>query len=229
MNKQIYYHFLPPDCAIDDLKKGKIKVSTLRSLNDPFEMVPYLRHKGVEGRRPYNKIRKEISKKYGLLCFSQNWQEPLLWSHYADKHKGIAIGFELLKDEVLKVEYTSNLRKQIILTENSEINESLFLDLAKVKYKKWEYENEYRILVKLTECKEIEEFFFAPFNNRLKVKEIILGCKFDHEKKRENIIKLASFYDAKITPTRLGWGDYKIHRCGYKTKKYEEFYKLMLI
>lgn len=222
MSKQIYYHFLSSENAIDDLKNKWIKVSTLGTLNDPFEMMPYRRYKFKE-RQPYNKVFRAISKKWGLLCFSQDWNEPILWSHYADKHKGIAIGFETLQDTVLKVDYNPDpIRKQIGLTSDSRTNEKLFLDLAKVKYKKWEYENEYRILVKLKDClpPTTDGLRFLKFGSRLIVREIVLGCKFAH--KKEHIIKLTKQLGAKVIPTRQGWEDYKIHQCGTKTKQYEE-------
>lgn len=224
MNGQTYYHYLSSKHAMADLKNKRIKVSTLNTLNDPFELMPYRRYEFKE-RQPYNKVFREILKKWSLLCFSQDWSETLLWSHYADKHKGIAIGFEILQDAVLKVDYNPDpIRKQIGLTSGSKTNEKLFLDLAKVKYKKWEYENEYRILVKLKDClpPTADGLRFLEFGDRLKVREIVLGCKFDHKKEKENIIKLAKQLGARVIPTRQGWEDYKIHRCGTKTKQYEE-------
>lgn len=225
MNKNVYYHFLSSNYGIENLEKKRIKVSNLNSLNDPFEMVPYMRYKGLENRKPYHKIRNQLSKKYGLLCFSQSWQEPLLWSHYADKHKGLAIGFEILKDEILKVKYTDDpIRKQIMLTKDPIENERLFLDLAKIKYEKWEYESEYRIKVKLEECISSDCEYFLPFNNRLRVKEIVLGCKFNHKQESVKIKKLASAFSAEIIPTRIGWGDYKINKCGYRAREYEKLF-----
>lgn len=42
-----------------------------------------------------------MSEKYGLLCFCETWQSPLLWNHYADRHKGICLGFDV-RETVLK-------------------------------------------------------------------------------------------------------------------------------
>jgi len=221
MNKKIYYHLLSSQHAMEDLREKRIKVSTLDTLNDPFEMVPYLRYRSLERRAPYHKLRREISKKYGLLCFSQGWGEPLLWSHYADRHRGIAIGFEILQDEVVEVSYSSDpIRRQIELTNNLEANERLFLDLAKVKYKGWEYEDEVRILVELADCIRSGGHLFIPFGDRLKVGEIVLGCKFDHRGEKENIKDLAGQLGAIVIPSRQGWEDYKIRQCGTKTRLY---------
>lgn len=213
MSEQIFYHFLSSANAIHDLERKMIRISTLDTLNDPFELMPYLRYKDPKERKRYHNIRKEISKKYGLLCFSQSWSEPLLWGHYADKHKGIAIGFEILRDEILKVDYNPDpIRKQFELTNDSEINKKLFLDLAKVKYQEWHYENEYRILVKLEDCIKIDGHHFIQFEGRLKVKEIVLGCKFENNK--EYVDELAKQLDSKVKRTRMEWQGYKINERG---------------
>ena len=228
-NEEMYYHYLSDKNAIDDLEKQHMRVSTLDTLNDPFEMKPYLRY-DRRGRRPYDDLYRKIKEKWGLLCFTQGWSEPLLWSHYAGKHKGIALGFEILRGEVLKVEYTPELKRQKIrLTGDSETDERSFLDLAKVKYKEWEYENEYRILVELKDCPPDDKGrHFLRFGNRLRVREIVLGCKFDHkgkfgdnkERKKDIVIRLAEKLGAGVTATREQWEGYEIVPCGYTNNKY---------
>lgn len=228
MNKQIYYHFLPSYYATDDLERRRIRISTLDTLNDPFEMMPYRRYEFKE-RQPYNKVFRVISKKWGLLCFSQSWHEQLLWAHYADKHMGIALGFDILKDEILKVRYDSDpIRTKHKLTNDPRDNEEKFLSLAKVKYQEWKYEKEYRILVKLKDCEPEKDKktgklnYFLKFGDRLKIKEIVLGCRFNHEKENENVSRLAKQLGAEVIPARPGWEDYKIHQCGTKTKQYQK-------
>ena len=222
MNKQIYYHFLSSEYAVEDLKDERIKVGLISELNDPFELLPYLRYNVFEERNPYHKVRATVSKKYGLLCFSKKWEEPLLWGHYANKHGGVAIGFEILKDEVLDVEYIDK-RPKFKLTNSQEKNEKLFLDLAKTKYKKWSYEEESRVLIKLEECEFHEEHPFLSFPNRLAVKEIILGSKFD-KNELENIGSLAKNFNAEVILARLNWGEYKIVKDGGKTSDFKKRY-----
>lgn len=40
---------------------------------------------------------ENLYKQYRVLCFSETSEATLLWSHYADEHKGIALGFDLAK------------------------------------------------------------------------------------------------------------------------------------
>lgn len=230
-NEQTYYHFLSSKDAIDDLENERIKISVINELNDPFELLPYIRYKESKTRQRYLDIRNEVSKKYGLLCFSKIWEEPLLWGHYAEKHKGVAIGFEILEDEILRVEYSPELKRtKFELANSKEENEKLFIELAKTKSEKWSYEKEYRILVKLNECEpehiKGEEYLFLKFHNRLKVKEIILGSFFDKDK-CDKIIELTEKFEAKIKATRLEWQGYKINKCGRTTNKLNEKLNLL--
>jgi len=222
MDKQMYYHFLSAENAIKDLDKSRVKVSTLSSLNDPFEFMPYRRY-GFRERQPYNRIFRSVSKKWGILCFSQAWTEQLLWAHYADKHKGIALGFEIPEDNLLKVDYViKEVRTKFDLTGNFAEDEQRFLNLAKVKFQEWSYEKEFRLLIGLDVCITEDNMNFVPFGNGLKLKEIVLGCRFDHKVMKEKILELANKLDAKIIPTREGWEDYRIHQCGTKTKWYQQ-------
>lgn len=213
MNKQIYYHFLSSKHAIDDLEKKRIRVSTLNTLNDPFEFMPYKRYK-FKKRQHYNQIYKSIVKEWGLLCFSNNWHETLLWSHYADKHNGITLGFQISDYDILEVEYSSDPKRQSFkLSKNLYANKRKFVNLAKIKYKKWKYEQEYRILIKLKNCKKDGKKHFILFDNNLKLREIVLGCKFDKNNQKEIEI-LAKRLGVRLVHTRPGWEDYKIHKDG---------------
>lgn len=221
MDQQIYYHFLSTENAIDDLQNEWIKVSTFDDLNDPFEMLPYLRLLFAE-RQPYHKVRRDLVKKFGLLCFTSDWNEPLLWSYYADKHKGVVLGFEVLQDDVMKVDYSDNLKRQKVeLTSDTDQDEKSFLDLAKFKYGGWKHEEEYRIQVNLDGCEKKDKGYFLKFSDRLKVREIILGCKFDHKSNQERIIKLAKEIGAdEIIATREEWEGFQIRKDGTKSKQY---------
>lgn len=220
MSDCLYYHFLSSYNEIHDLERKMIRVSLLDTLNDPFELMPYLRYRNRTRRKPYNNVRKAVSKKYGLLCFSQCWDEPLLWGHYADKHKGIALGFEISKYEILEVDYQPK-RFELALTNIPELDEKAFLTtLAKVKYQKWDYEKEYRIWVNLEDCILIDGHHFIQFGDSLKVKEIVLGCKYDNSKKY--ILELSKRLNVRVIPSRMEFGGYRIIQDRLKIRKFQE-------
>jgi len=220
----IYYHFLKFEHAIDDLNKQRIRVSAIDSLNDPFELKP----KFVDKKRElYNRVRKGISKKWGLLCFSEDWRIPLLWGHYADKHQGIALGFEI-HNNIRRVEYVSE-REKLELTSDDKENEKLFLNkLGFKKQKGWEYEKEHRMWVELKNCqKDVHsENNYIKFNDNVKIKEIILGCRFDYRKKADEIKELARKNGISIIiPSREEWSGFRINPCGTKQRRFFQDFK----
>ena len=43
----------------------------------------------------YKKIQMEIDNRFGILSLSRNPLNLLMWSHYADAHKGVVIGIDV--------------------------------------------------------------------------------------------------------------------------------------
>jgi hypothetical protein len=83
------YKFLDADFGLKSLSEKRLKISTLRDLNDPFELLPY----ELSNRTNREVIRRyfaEMTARYGLLCFSAQWKDPVIWAHYSDKHRGFA-------------------------------------------------------------------------------------------------------------------------------------------
>jgi hypothetical protein len=103
-----------------------------------------------------------MDKSARLCCFSSAdvapFDEILLWSHYADKHKGVRIGFELplgpQPDFTLKrVDYSKH---RILVPMDADVKGQKVQSALKAamftKAEGWRYENEYRILVPHDRC-----------------------------------------------------------------------------
>jgi len=88
----------------------------------------------------------------GISCFSELYDSILMWSHYADKNKGICIEYDSNKpmfDLAKKVTYseniyTINVKNELELT--PEYIDSEIIKLCYHKYNGWNYEKEWRIL-----------------------------------------------------------------------------------
>src|SRR5262249_262139 len=100
------YHFLPSHHALDDLRHRRLKIARLDDLNDPFDLWA-VAQPDPQLRREIRASKEELAKRFGMLCFSLSWQNPLLWSHYADRHRGIALGFDINAAQVKKVSYVA--------------------------------------------------------------------------------------------------------------------------
>ncbi len=175
------YKFLPRKWALDDIKKQRIKISGICDLNDPFELIPFVltsskhRQQLVDARRALSALGR------GMLCFSFKWSNPVLWAHYADKHKGICLGFDVPAEYARKVVYVDT--RQPFPTES---NDQIAQDWIFTKFSGWRYEEECRIYAKL-EQEENGHYFADLKENTMTLREVILGsdCPVDFTTIRE--------------------------------------------
>ena len=99
------YHFIPAEFALQNMQKRRMKIAQINDLNDPFELIA-ANNSDRDHRKILSGWRKTVEKKWGVLCFSKTWRNPVLWSHYADKHKGMCLGFEVAEEHLMHVKYT---------------------------------------------------------------------------------------------------------------------------
>jgi hypothetical protein len=113
------------------------------------------------------KPMKSYLKNYGICCFSERKDSIIMWSHYADSHKGVCIGFntaELSFNEIDRIVYQSAF-PEINWLRN--LNQS-FKNMILTKSIEWAYEKEIRIIEPIKGIK--------PFKRKA-LKEVILGAK----------------------------------------------------
>lgn len=162
------YKFLSTKWALDAIEKRRLKISEIEKLNDPFEFW-CIEVSDPAVRAALRRARTTLSERRGLLCFSRRWRNPLLWSHYAEKHRGICLGFDVANDNPLRVRYASKrvkLRPQL----NFETAETLLC----TKYKAWSYEEEFRLFCSIEE-RDTDGNFYYPFSGGLRLAEVIAG------------------------------------------------------
>jgi hypothetical protein len=122
--------------AISSIVFRRMKVARFRELNDPFEL-SYLTVREPIQRSRLEEHNTDVNNTFGVVCFSADWIDPVLWSHYGSKHRGIALGFDLDERDACKVTYRS---KRIDFS--SEIVPEDVLKHLATKFKSWEYEHE---------------------------------------------------------------------------------------
>lgn len=159
------------------LQNQRLKVARFDDMNDPFELLAAdLSDRRV--RRAFVKWKTETSKKIGLVCFSMRWRNPLLWSHYADRHRGVALEFEIDDDFVVPVRYSlSRLRLNVPhIISSGGVTEDLAAQLVSTKSKYWAYEEEVRVPVTLSNCVLENGLHFEIVTEKIKVVGVILGA-----------------------------------------------------
>ncbi|MEM7166102.1 MAG: DUF2971 domain-containing protein [Planctomycetota bacterium] len=103
----------------------------------------------------------------------------LLWAHYAESHKGVALGFDLSGTSAGNVEYT-NTMPDIGAWEDS----SKILQLMLTKSRDWQYEQECRILLEQSELVEEGGVEFVEFGPR-PLRQVIAGARSSAQLKSE--------------------------------------------
>ncbi|MGH8443795.1 MAG: DUF2971 domain-containing protein [Solimonas sp.] len=206
------FHLTKAEHALAALRNQRIKIARINELNDPFELYgAALSEKGH--RRRFRAFKDWTADRYGMLCFSRTWRNPVLWSHYADHHRGIAIEFSLHADDVSKVTYT--LRRPLIdvdsATRRGRFTQDEAFRLATTKFSHWKYEDEVRLFCQLQGAMVEGAHAFQPFTERLRLVGLILGpaCNVTSEEVAAN---LPVGMQVAVTRARLAFRTFDVVR-----------------
>ena len=215
ISTEIIYKYTSLSIGVDDiLLKNTLKFSDPTEYNDPFDCHEYLLkvdmskaniEEFIESQCPnysrsfkrelarrfnineiYNGLKAE-RKRFKITCFSLDKKSTLLWSHYAEKHKGICIGFQ----------FPPIYHDRFILTPVSYIDMIPLIDRMANAYKMirywlsmksdcWEYEQEVRAI---TKSKSNSSFEFIQYERNC-IKKIIFGCKVTQDEINDSKMKL---------------------------------------
>lgn len=104
-----------------------------------------------------NAYLTEQFKDYGVLSMASSWDNPLMWSHYADNHHGICIEYET-DDHCCEVLGPVNYRSsrfihvsdlhQWLVRRSAATRKKIFDQYFFAKAPEWKYEKEWRALSK---------------------------------------------------------------------------------
>jgi hypothetical protein len=185
------YRYLSAEHALLALQTKKWKLGRLRDLNDPFDCQPLLENAPDQGSPQANgafarDYLRALHLDTGLLSYSARIDDPVIWSHYADSHRGIALGFEYgERDGLMKVDYSEQraridyLRVEELRTKDA--NRAILDVISKgftVKAPSWKYEHEYRHFLNLwaSGCEMEGPHYFRPVP-QLALRVVILGAR----------------------------------------------------
>ncbi len=172
------FHFVNEEFGLEDLRKRRLKIATLHELNDPFELFGVsLADESL--RRAFRAMKDQLASNRGLLCFSRDWHNPVQWSHYAAKHTGLCLGFDIPDEHLGTVTYSR--RRLLVETESFRNPSELHPDIVKrflfTKYTHWRYENEVRCFVTLEDRDPEKNLYFADFSDKLSLAMVIVGAE----------------------------------------------------
>lgn len=220
------YKYRTIKSAVEFLKNSSIYFSNYKDFNDPFESAckkkldftpqqyydAFLRW----GVNPLAAIKKAEDVRLGRIdgkemlrqttdimlngftyfCMAKEPDNILMWSHYADSHKGVCFKFDLLQDDVflntVPVDYNPEYLEFDTLNGNP-------APIITRKSPEWHYEHEYRTIT--TDIKGIHQI------NKDTLVEIVFGCRTLKRNRtrirnlvRNNGFNSVSFSEAVVNP-----------------------------
>lgn len=122
-----------------------------------------------------------INQEYCLYCLTPKDDNLLMWSHYADDHKGICLQFNARVEPIagaFKVSYQTELPQSIIPEHNEDAAEKALLTKSDV----WDYEEEFRLIARDARM-PLPNFLvatdnFVPIGDQALI-GIVIGCQCD--------------------------------------------------
>jgi len=153
-------------------------------------------------------INDEIEKRFwqsGIACFSEIVNDVLMWSHYANGHRGFCLEFDtnfMPFSKALPVKYSELLPN---LAEK-DLEDEILIELATTKSKGWSYEKEWRIFFD----KGDQEYIY-DFNG---LTGVVFGCAMP--KIHKEVISLILYgsptrlYEMEKSATKFEVGFYEI-------------------
>jgi hypothetical protein len=166
----LLYRCLDAAAALKTIESRLLRISRLRDLNDPFESRMGITGIIPEGESKVNawldSIRDQQHSMFGLLCFSNTPRESVLWSHYADKHRGVAleVKFDFHPDQVIEIHYpierpTIDAKIYVKLRQDEAEFKRYLLSLLDLLIRRkspgWAYEREYRVFFDIQNNKDL--------------------------------------------------------------------------
>ncbi len=195
---------------IDLINTKEIYLSDGKNFNDPFDIRITSRKSG----------KLKFVKKFRILCLTSSYNNKLMWSHYADSHRGICVTLEVPDELIYPVHYTrervyddtdvDTLLKQKnkrAVKKNLEKSYNMVKEkkLGYIKDSTWVYENEYRVVFYNDE----REKLIDKTKLKVKVHKVYLGncIKSDNETK---IKKACNKNNIEVTRIRFEDNGYAI-------------------
>jgi hypothetical protein len=171
------YKFLNAKYGLEALRKRRLKVARINELNDPFEFLG-INLSNPQLRRAFTEVKNELNKNCGLLCFSKRWNNPVLWGHYADSHRGLCLAFDVPNQFLENVRYTRRRPDpQEFLSTNEQEKEKEMKALLCRKFSHWRYEDEARLFVGLDEVDPVTGLYFLEFSESISLKKVLVGLQ----------------------------------------------------
>lgn len=190
---------------LETIKKSEIWLSNPNEFNDPFDCAMLIGNENINVNDIEIKTAKvfdSIKRRVYISCFAEPklLKKPLMWSHYAEKHKGICLEYDFSEIiiqgfKIYPVIYKS-VFKDLDEAFKKNINE-FTVNAIYTKALDWRYESEWRLMeFKETEDKGYKKKFIKP-------KRIYIGCKNESKEVKESLVGFCKVQNIELYQMKM--------------------------
>ncbi len=139
------------DYFVHILRRNSPQLSE-EELNSEAHVIAMLHDTEKSIRNPSNQLHiqqlhtKNITEKVGALCMATTNKDVLMWSHYADYHRGIVLCFDGCLDFFKNTHRVNYAPKRPIINPFRDSSELMMEAALLTKAKHWKYEKEWRLI-----------------------------------------------------------------------------------
>lgn len=161
-----------------------------------------------------NNIETELQDRYGkgICCFSEEHDNPLLWSHYGDQHRGICIGYSIDRipiPDLKPVNYngdrkiSTSLIDAAIIQKHGVATATLDAKVLLQKAPEWSYEKEWRLISNV-----------GLQDSPLRLTEVTFGLRCP-DAVRHTLVQALNRRSVQVEFYEMGntWGTFQLERC----------------
>lgn len=196
------FKYLSVSGGVKSILHQTIRYSRPQDLNDPFECLPRYDHDEVvslveektKDPQQRDKCVESIMNRdfvdfyarmnvFGVTSFSLASTTVLMWSHYAEQHKGLCIEYDSSKIGLLaKVQYASTNERALCSVKGPSQREAV--SVLTTKGSEWSYEQEVRRFEGISNCdatfnSSLNRFVFTKGLPPEAIRGIYFGLRFD--------------------------------------------------
>lgn len=238
----LLYRYMPANYFnIRNIETQTIHLSPNGLFNDIYEGIP-----STDNTDDYYKIDRLKDLAY-ITCLTENNDNILMWSHYADSHRGICIEYDvrrIVKDpyqiirHLFPVIYCKQriIRRDIdsLVKNHSDLNKAIeecyfyeneeplddLIPLFLIKGDMWQYENEWRIVYTRKNMYDFDDYILYSGNLVFPcISNVYLGYRI-HPEIRKNIIEICE----RLSSTGQ---EVEVYQAKLKNKSYEIEFELI--
>lgn len=237
----IYKHlsFDPNLYVLNLFKKLQLKFTPPDNFNDPYDCMAEIKF-DITSKLNYERLQKKIvdsiRSELSVTCFNNNPLNMLMWSHYAQSHKGFMVEFKIphptfepihrafnfqpvtYQDEFPNYSFSSLALSNSFALKRSDEMLEIVKNQYLVKAKDWEYEKEFRVIA--------HDYDINNFTSLLKIipckyiSSVVLGAKLqDHDPNKTELLDAISFFN------RAFGQDIKTYQAELKPNSFKIFVK----